>query len=108
MTMTTLDRPDRCVDHQEDPPYRVCRSCVEAARAAGATKPAPARSQPRSRRGAKDPDATRTAIASCSLCDDDGRLPGGQACHHDAAAYAAADRGIAAIRAQLAARQERL
>lgn len=107
MTMTTLDRPDRCVDHQEDPPYRVCRSCVEAARAAAATPPA--RSQPRGRhRSAKDPDEIRTAIAGCALCDDDGRLPGGQACHHDAAAYAAAERGIAAIRAQLAARQERL
>lgn len=92
MTMTTLDRPDRCAAHQEDAPYRTCRSCVEAARAAGIT-PAPR------------PDrAARPSPADCSICDDDGRLPNGMPCHHDARRYNAAELAIADIRAQLAAR----
>lgn len=100
MTMTTLDRPDRCPAHQEDAPYRLCRSCAEAART---TDTAPSR-PPHPARTPGDPDATRDAIATCSLCDDTGRLPGGHACHHRPDLYDAADRGIAAARAHLTPR----
>lgn len=48
---------------------------------------------------------TAAAIAACQLCDPDGYLPAGTVCNHDAHQADTNTRGIAAVRAALAAKE---
>lgn len=75
----------RCPRHEEDPPEYPCADCAT-------TKP-PA-----------DDRTPAQQAADCPICDDDGRLASGLRCHHKPHLYAAAERGVAAARAELARR----
>lgn len=75
----------RCPRHEDEPATYPCADC--------ATTPKPV-----------DERTPAQQITDCGICDDDGRLASGLRCHHKPDLYAAAERGVAAARAELARR----
>lgn len=102
---------DRCTLHREvdDPPN--CGSCGKARRAAEAWDSRHAEATRRELAQRRSDEAhqraadRQAAIDNCDLCDDDGRLDGGQLCRHDLGPADAAERGSAQVRAILASRR---
>lgn len=99
--------PDRCTRHQNIPPgdpVPNCHACGSARQTAQSwdTEQSRAAAQARSADGRLHATDRALAIAACSICDGDGYV-GRVLCDHDSERTERARRGMAAVRAALAA-----
>lgn len=101
--------PERCARHAADPNPPACRHCATARQAAedwdehAEIERQRAEDLARSAAARQAAHDRQQATQACGMCDDDGRLDGGQLCHHDPAAADVARRGSQQVRSALAA-----
>lgn len=93
----------RCPDHINDEHPPPCGACggYRRARERWDQRQAAAAAEARSAEIRAAAEIREAAIAACTICDPDGRLPSGTVCNHDPNQADTNRRGIAAVRAAL-------